>query len=290
MHFLVPRVLQKKQPHRHQEVLLQHPLHPQLNVEVSNNGRPRLLKWLFFLKAVVYTRCAQHWVGGRGARTAPFDRVCVGGCFFWRTRTTSCDKELQTWHQWKKCEDKEAAAIPPIVRKACDICTVGHALRNPTHLLRRSADCEPYPRLQLDSVTAGRDGRGGCGKIYILPCNTTCNTTCNTHATHMQHDMQHDTQHAGNVEKTQGFFFFGHFDTRPAFKTFLLLWLLRNRQKRRIPEFFQHFLRVACRVACCVACVLHVVLHVVWHTPATKSHSMMCGRHDLKRHLHCAEH
>ena len=80
------RVLQKKQPHRHQEVLLQHPLHPQLNVEVSYNGRPRLLKWLFFLKAVVYTRCAQHWVGGRGARTAPFDRVCVGGCFFWRTR------------------------------------------------------------------------------------------------------------------------------------------------------------------------------------------------------------
>ena len=86
MHFLVPRVLQKKQPHRHQEVLLQHPLYPQLNVEVSYNGRPRLLKWLFFLKAVVYTRCAQHWVGGRGARTAPFDRVCVGGCFFWRTR------------------------------------------------------------------------------------------------------------------------------------------------------------------------------------------------------------
>ena len=38
----------KKQPHRHQEVLLQHPLHPQLNVEVSYKGRPRLLKWLFF--------------------------------------------------------------------------------------------------------------------------------------------------------------------------------------------------------------------------------------------------
>ena len=54
------RVLQKTQPHRHQEVLLQHPLHPQLNVEVSYKGRPRLLKWLFFLKAVVYTRCAQH--------------------------------------------------------------------------------------------------------------------------------------------------------------------------------------------------------------------------------------
>ena len=100
--FISYRVLQKKQPHRHQEVLLQHPLHPQLNVEVSYNERPGLLKWLFFLKAVVYTRCAQHWIGGRGARTAPYDRVCVGGCFFWRTRTTSCDKELQTWHQWKK--------------------------------------------------------------------------------------------------------------------------------------------------------------------------------------------
>ena len=80
----------KKQPQRHQEVLLQHPLYPQLNVEVSYNGRPRLLKWLFFLKAVVYTRCAQHWVGGRGARRAPFDRVCVGGCFFWRTRYCNC--------------------------------------------------------------------------------------------------------------------------------------------------------------------------------------------------------
>ena len=71
-----------------------------------------------------------------------------------------------------RSEDKEAAAIAPIVRKACD-----------------------------------------------MPCST----TCNTHATHMQHDMQHDTQHTGKVEKTQGFFFFGHFATRPAFKTFLLL-------------------------------------------------------------------
>ena len=90
-----------------------------------------------------------------------------------------------------RSEDKEAAAIAPIVRKACDVCTVRHALRNPTHLLRRSADCEPYPRLQLDSVTAGRGGRGGCGKIYTChvtrhathmqhTCNTTCNTTRNT--------------------------------------------------------------------------------------------------------------
>jgi len=52
-----------------------------------------------------------------------------------------------------RSEDKEAAAIAPIVRKACDICTVGHALRNPTHLLRRSADCEPYPRLQIANLT-----------------------------------------------------------------------------------------------------------------------------------------
>ena len=119
-----------------------------------------------------------------------------------------------------RSEDKEAAAIAPIARKACDNCTVGHALRNPTHLPRRSADCEPCK----PSFAAGlRDcwpwWSGWLWQDKHLPCNTTCNTTCNTqHATHMQHDMQHDTQHARKVEKTQGFFFFGHFATRPAFK------------------------------------------------------------------------
>ena len=49
MHFLVPRVLQKKQPHRHQEVL-QHPLHPQLNVEVSYNDKARVTKMVVFFE------------------------------------------------------------------------------------------------------------------------------------------------------------------------------------------------------------------------------------------------
>ena len=82
MHFLVPRVLQKKQPHRQQEVLLQHPLHPQLNVEVGYHGRPLLLKWLFFLKAVVYTRCAQHWVGGQGGANSSIKPCMCGWLFF----------------------------------------------------------------------------------------------------------------------------------------------------------------------------------------------------------------
>ena len=194
------RVLQKKQPHRHQEVLLQHPLYPQLNVEVSYNGRPRLLKWLFFLKAVVYTRCAQHWVGGRGARTAPFDRVCVGGCFFWRTRTTSCDKELQTWHQWKKWRQgsgsHSANSAKGLWRLHCRACTA-----------KSHPSAQALCRLRtLPSFAAGlRDcwpwWSGWLWQDIHLPCNT----TCNTHATHMQHDMQHDTQHAGKVEKTQGF-------------------------------------------------------------------------------------
>ena len=57
----------KKQPHRHQEVLLQHPLHPQLNVEVSYKGRPRLLKWLFFFEGRrVHPLCPTLSWGARG--------------------------------------------------------------------------------------------------------------------------------------------------------------------------------------------------------------------------------
>ena len=36
------------------------PAPPKLNVEVHDNGRPLLLKWLFSLKAAVCTRCPQH--------------------------------------------------------------------------------------------------------------------------------------------------------------------------------------------------------------------------------------
>ena len=36
------------------------PCTPQLNVEVDDNCRPLLQKWLFVLKAAGYTRCAQH--------------------------------------------------------------------------------------------------------------------------------------------------------------------------------------------------------------------------------------
>ena len=163
-------------------------------------------------------------------------------------RTTSCDKELQIWYQWKKWRQGSGSHSANSAKGLWHL-HVGHALRNPTHLLKRSADCEPIPSFAAGLRDCWPWWSGWLWQDIHLPCNT----TCNTHATHMQHDMQHDTQHAGKVEKTQGFFFFGHFATRPAFKTFLLLWLLRNRQKRRIPEFFN------------ISCVLRVVLHVVLH-------------------------
>ena len=44
-------------------------------------GEARLLKWLFFLKAVVYTRCAQHWVWGQGGTNSSI-RPCMCGWLF----------------------------------------------------------------------------------------------------------------------------------------------------------------------------------------------------------------
>ncbi len=61
------------------------PCTPQLNVEVHDNGKPLLLlKWLFFLKAVVDTGCAQHQCRGSGARKNLHRTLCawVSGDFF----------------------------------------------------------------------------------------------------------------------------------------------------------------------------------------------------------------
>ena len=99
-------------------------------------------------------------------RIAPFDRIYLvinfeeSGLYYiiksYRFDTSGRSK------------NKEAAVIAPIVRKICDVC---------------SADCEPYPRLQLDSVTVGRGGRGWLWQDIHLPCNTTCNIHATRYAT-----------------------------------------------------------------------------------------------------------
>ena len=127
-----------------------------------------------------------------------------------------------------RSEDKEAAAIAPIARKACDNCTVGHALRNPTHLPRRSADCEPCK----PSFAAGlRDcwpwWSGWLWQDKHLPCNTTCNTTCNTHATHVQHTCNTTCNTTRNTQerlkKLRDFSFLAISPPGRPLKTFLLL-------------------------------------------------------------------